>query len=526
MTRDRPFLYTSIWLKLGIAVMPLHGTHSPEQISVSKLKGHKKAVLCLDHSSSVNGSGGGLVSGSEDATIRFWDLRTNRRSDNAIPAALCIPTPDEVLAVSFGPQPRLSIQSTRMMHTTTTQERTSEPSAHRDYTIFAAIGRSVVAYDLRHTVGIPVWSSHLPDFDYSPILNVHDDVNRIVFTSTDSSNSDHDSKGGRPLTSPESYMAVASDDGTVRLTNYGFTSSSSYQTRTMVHATAASPSLVLSCSFRPDPCKVRQNMIQAASGGSDCTLRLWSLSSMNANKLQAGTKGKSRRARRGKKNSNLGLDDTSSTMTIKTPTAHATVSRNDTGTNQVCNPPMVHGVEWSPSGKLLVGCAGDGTAVVYEVVENNLLLLRTRLDPSAVTADSNGTSHMLRSTGSLANAIFPQWTTGHAVLHAESLDRLLATVGNDTVIRLWDLGAGVAGVDAIDPRNLFGRHSTQFEAATLGSQFENLMISSNPTILTTIQHGRKPNWMVSSRGAPSVFASTLFVADTTPVINAYTMLRT
>lgn len=44
--------------------------------SVSKLKGHKGSITCLQ----VNAPEQTLLSGSEDKTVRLWDLRTNRTS--------------------------------------------------------------------------------------------------------------------------------------------------------------------------------------------------------------------------------------------------------------------------------------------------------------------------------------------------------------------------------------------------------------------------------------------------------------
>jgi hypothetical protein len=44
-----------------------------------------------------------------------------------------------------------------------------------------------------------------------------------------------------------------------------------------------------------------------------------------------------------------------------------------------------------------------------------------------------------------------------------------------------------------------------------------------PRILCSIPHGSKPNWMVSSRGRDPVFPSSIFVADTSNDITAYTI---
>lgn len=72
-------------------------------IHSTKLKGHKGAVLCLDHSSSAAATTTTttssitecLLSGSEDKTGRLWDLKSCR-------AAHCFVAGDEVVSVAFG----------------------------------------------------------------------------------------------------------------------------------------------------------------------------------------------------------------------------------------------------------------------------------------------------------------------------------------------------------------------------------------------------------------------------------------
>lgn len=66
-----------------------------------QLKGHKASVLCLAHSSEIHApsqnqvTAACLLSGSEDATARLWDLRTPLR------ASLCIKALGEVNSVAF-----------------------------------------------------------------------------------------------------------------------------------------------------------------------------------------------------------------------------------------------------------------------------------------------------------------------------------------------------------------------------------------------------------------------------------------
>ena len=70
------------------------------KIQTTTLKGHKGAVLCLDHNNGPATSDGPtegcLLSGSEDGTARLWDLRSSPR------ACICIIAGEEVTSVAFG----------------------------------------------------------------------------------------------------------------------------------------------------------------------------------------------------------------------------------------------------------------------------------------------------------------------------------------------------------------------------------------------------------------------------------------
>ena len=44
----------------------------------NELKGHKGSVLCLDVNHRSDNNGAIFASGSEDSTVRIWDLRINR----------------------------------------------------------------------------------------------------------------------------------------------------------------------------------------------------------------------------------------------------------------------------------------------------------------------------------------------------------------------------------------------------------------------------------------------------------------
>jgi hypothetical protein len=95
----------------------------------------------------------------------------------------------------------------------------------------------------------------------------------------------------------------------------------------------------------------------------------------------------------------------------------------------------------------------------------------------------------------------------------------------------WDLGATLAGDQAVDPANVIrlpvDDDDNDEEA---GQAFQKLQLDSTseeevdrPRTLFSVSHGAKPNWMVAGRGQDRVFPSTIFLADTTNDITAYTI---
>jgi len=177
------------------------------------------------------------------------------------------------------------------------------------------------------------------------------------------------------------------------------------------------------------------------------------------------------------------------------------MERDDAGANQVCNPPMVHSLSWSPSGRLLAAGLGDGTCGILQV-ENRRLTLVGRLREG--------------HDSSVATVLFPDWSTGTSN-HVLAQDRLLATAGTDGAILCWDLGNKVAGDGAVDPSALFGESVVPLENAI----DEVSLNDTSERILFGIPHEQKPNWMVCSNNTDSVFSATFFVADTTNDITAY-----
>jgi WD40 repeat protein len=455
-----------------------------------KLKGHQGAVLCLDHSSSrsTNESphqhsssitAACLLSGSEDATARLWDLRASCR------AALCIKTAGEVLSVAFGPSWEEPLAN----------NDTAPSPFSRDFTVYLSVESSVVAYDLRKTTSPLITDP--PAWDLTPILESPDEVNQIAFSPI---------RRGRPL-----HLAAADDSGSVRVTDclepskdgrpvtqpsgrkrilpHGQHDQQQQEQSSSLDPTAAVASMVTSVAFRP-----RCKNLEVASGGTDCTVQLWDVSKP------------------------------------KRPVSVLKIPNTDAGANQVCNPPMVHGLEWSPSGRLLAAACGDGSCCLLQA-DNRSLVLAARLEAHG---------------GAIASVVFPEWTNSSIILndyaaasrqtqHVAAHDRLLLTAGNDGFILLWDLGSMLGGEGARDPSSLLqlpsnnGTDAPDASGSAVAAQMGDLSLDNNddsdgqPRVLCSIPHGAKPNWMVSSRGRDPVFPSSIFVADTSNDITAYTI---
>lgn len=231
-------------------------------------------------------------------------------------------------------------------------------------------------------------------------------------------------------------LAAADDGGSVRVWDGS-------RLRTLQPDSAA-PFLMTCCDFRSGD--------QLASGGTNCTVYLWDI-------------GRPRK-----------------------PLDAFAIQRDDAGANQVCNPPMVHSLSWSSSGRLLAVGLGDGSVVVLGVQKKKLVEL-TRLREG--------------HDDSVATLCFPN-------LGADTnsnKDRLLSSAGTDGAILLWDLKRSIGGDASADPRQILSNDLLT----------EELVGDKDPALLFGIPHQHKANWMVSSG------TNTLFVADTTNLITGYTI---
>lgn len=469
-------------------------------------RGHTGAVLCLDHTSSLQQPnfilGANLLSGSEDKTCRLWDLRSQRTS-------LCMICPGEVLSVAFEP-------------TEWVQDGTqNETKFGANYFVYAAVENTVLGFDLRNA------SSPILKNPTTTFVQAADEVNQVLpskvhFSPLASRKSKSHNKNSKrhsqknvksdpndnPLKDLPTFKAnenkdlpnilIAADDtGSIHVLKYDVNGDlSCVDEKFYCHGSDESPSMVTAIALRHqnacfDPSKKsNQHGLGShqilASGGTDCRIKLWDIhNSKRQHALQS-------------------IEITNSTS----------------GAKEVCNPPMVHNMSWSPSGRLLAGALGDGSVVLFQLSSTDInncaapLVMTTRLEDAHSSA--------------VACCLFPEWKciglekneNKNVVLN----DRLLCTAGNDCNIVFWDLGATICGDQAINPATFLDLK----EDCSASCNIQNLRIDDSaifdqPKTLFALQHPFKPNWMTSSRGQDLCFPSTIFVADTSANISAYTI---
>ena len=485
---------------------------APAVVQTVQLKGHQKAVLCLDHSSSSSASGSTtgtsvgpslLLSGSEDGTCRLWDLRTGRTAscikcssaaaNGATGGSVSASPPSEVLSVAFGPS-----WENESDHG---DDAASKPQSAfaREFSVYVSVENRVYGYDLRKATS-PIVTE--PSVDLSAFLEAPDEVNQIVFSPIRAGTTKlpPNKKGNRNKsnrirsTNPATpiLLATADDGGTVRVTADWMmtmrTGERRNDKRVFCHGTEA---MVTSVAFAPRNSTSSNNKEQwLASGGTDCCIRIWDV-------LQ---------------------QQQSSKKTPSSLVATIAISNSDAGANQVCNPPMVHSLDYSPSGRLLAAGLGDGSIAVVQGK-----VLTARLEDA--------------HTGSVASCLFPAWShhgssvSSNCAISAH--DRLLCSIGNDGCVVLWDLGATISGDKATNPADLLQLSAAATTTGTAEScmqeNLQNMKLQDDggmdqPQTLFAFQHSAgKPNWMVSGRSHDPVFPSSLFVADTTNDISIYTV---
>ena len=106
-------------------------------------------------------------------------------------------------------------------------------------------------------------------------------------------------------------------------------------------------------------------------------------------------------------------------------------------------------------------------------------------------------------------------------------DRLMVSGGNDGSIILWDIGKKMA-LNAVDPSSMFAdcNNQTDGNAIDIDEAMNELSIGDDDLkIKFGLRHGYKPNWIANSSHFDQVFSNSLFIADTSNGITAYTLPR-
>lgn len=182
---------------------------------------------------------------------------------------------------------------------------------------------------------------------------------------------------------------------------------------------------------------------------------------------------------------------------------------------QVCNPPLIHSLSWSPSGESLAAGLGDGSIGIFSV-EHRQLVQTGLLSKGA-------------HDSSVVSVVYPNFTV-------ESADRVLCSAGSDGKLYFWDLGTMMTlsgWRDEWEDKDDNNHLTENDEIANLFSKFlsiqrtEDINAVGKPQKLFQICHGQKLNWV--TRGTTSSSSTcnskndTIFVADTFADITCYTI---
>ena len=327
---------------------------------------------------------------------------------------------------------------------------------------YSSVGSTVYGYDLRNTS-----SPIIKDCDYILDDLNGEEINQISFAN-------HSNK---------MHIATADDDGFTRIGDNlpnrkskdvngqsNNTNAAARRCKQLQHDEDGS-ALVTSAVFRP-----RNKDLELATGGTDCTVCLWDVNRPHR------------------------------------PSSSLIIKRDDgEGVNQVCNPPIIHSLSWSPSGRLLAAGLGDGSAMIMQV-EKRKLVEGCRLRGGHDSA--------------IASVLFPNFGCDESS-HMAAEDRLMVSGGNDGSIILWDIGKKMAS-NAVDPSSMFAdcNNQTDGNAIDIDEAMNELsMGDDDPKILFGLRHGHKPNWIANSSHFDPVFSNSLFIADTSNDITAYILPR-
>ena len=428
------------------------------------LKGHNGPVTCMAYCSVTDQ----LISGSEDGTCRVFECSAlSRDADNEaesvriLRARLCMVPP------------KVSVSSFSEGEEDVVNEVTEEVMCvdfHPQYDgntcclVYVAVGRRLLEYDLSVDNDRGAMLLRQPTRDFTEILRNEDDINQISLQQT---------------INGDLIIASCDDEGEVHVYKKG-------KLKVLHHGNTATGeensgfAIATSAAFHPifsGPGKSKINLGKGnkkkgssstsmqdllISGGTDCNVKLWDVTKNRA----------------------------SYSLLMKQ-------MDSDENVNQVCNPPMVHNISWSRSGKLIAASLGDGSIAIFKLSGRRLVQIQ-RL-------------HRNGHSVAVVCAYFPRYVVSAKDECAN--DRLLISAGSDGQVLLWDLGVDCSP-QSDDPSGIL-----EFD-----NEDELSLPSGNPRVLQRIYHGQKPNWIIS-RSVCEANTLEIFVADTSNDISVYVIPR-
>jgi WD40 repeat protein len=377
-----------------------------------------------------------------------------------------------------------------------------------------------------------------PHVDLTLQFQCIDEINQLSFSYPNSN------KMNNTIESSHLCMATVDDSGEARVMlnydTYYDERMSRNNTTTMVlqHAKPETLSIASCAAFRPKQHtkKKKSNynnvgISYLATAGTDCTIKLWDIDmSDNGNNNSSSSSKSTIRIRHRPPTSTItfGPHDDDNNDDDNVTAAAGTRSTMST-TMKLCNPPYVHSLSWSISGKYLAAGVGDGSIAILRA-EGHRLVKVARFRNSGNNSSSNEEKE--GHTSAVAAVHYPSFErivessrddgdehmsklnikNGDAISIDEE-ERLLISAGNDGNVIFWDIGPSKdkANMSLSSPSN---------KTMSSGAERRSLVI---PRILFRISHGHKPNWITSSRSMDAALPNSIFVADTTNNISVYTL---
>jgi hypothetical protein len=391
-----------------------------------------------------------------------------------------------------------------------------------------------------------------PNVDLTSTFHCIDEINQLSFSYPNIATSNN-----------SLCMSTVDDSGEARVVfnydpyNNNDLSQNNTTTTTMVlpHAKPETLSIASCGAFRPKQQysgkKKKSNNTNndgtsyLATAGTDCTIKLWDIDVISNNN---GSSSNNNNNGSNRSNSTVGIRHRPPTSTITfgphdddnndDNVTAATTTTTTLTTMKLCNPPYIHSLSWSISGKYLAAGVGDGSIAIIRA-EGHRLVKVARFRNSSSNNSSNiemegGEGH----TSAVAAVHFPYFE--HIVARTsddddadETMsklniknrdtstmnkeDGLLISAGNDGNIIFWDIGhKDKANMSLSIPSNKTSEQTTRIGGAVRQSLL-------SPNILLRIWHGHKPNWITSSRASDAALPNSIFVADTTNSISVYTL---